>query len=221
MLTKPAIRRSLPSDAAIAEALYRRAFGPGHAWWSRGIECSNFLTQLRTLGWVAEGPEGLLAFATAQATTERYSLMHGLAAGLPEAPWKAYLRDSWYLSSVAVEPKHQRLGTARRLAEARIEAARQAGAAAVFVSCLEGSGTVSLYTALGFVALEQVEDWTATGESAQLMFMPLRAPGPRMVPARPSFGQHLVLLYMNQPWLLAGLALGSLSTAWVVLRLVS
>jgi ribosomal protein S18 acetylase RimI-like enzyme len=59
-------------------------------------------------------------------------------------------RGQWWLTALAVRPEWRRRGVGTALADARIELAALGGADVVFVSCVDGAGSLELYQRLGF-----------------------------------------------------------------------
>lgn len=73
------------------------------------------------------------------------------------------------LTALAVEPQHRCRGIGTALALARIEVAQVRGARSVFVHCVRGSGSQSLYERLGFRHLLLVDRWYRNGAAMVLM----------------------------------------------------
>ena len=94
----------------------------------------------------------------------------GLFIEAPEGLEVEEGRADWHLTALAVLPTHRRRGIGTLLALERLRLAREAGATQVFVQCIEGSGSRSLYEGLGFTPLVRLARHYPDGRGMTLLY---------------------------------------------------
>ncbi len=176
------VRPLRPHDADWALGLYKAEFAAWIPWWQRALAWRGLRRAMVARGWVAEQGGASVGFGFAHAAPPAHPTLRALALSLGEArpgadprgrwtgpgDWRAPLDEAWLLSGMVVEAPARRRGIGRALAAARVRAARDAGAAAVFATCLHGCGSDPLYDGLGFGLVADVPDLFAGGGRATL-----------------------------------------------------
>ena len=216
-------RRSRPADVPWFLRLYGAELFHAYRWWTAPVDFAEALGAFLRLGWVVEIDGCRSGFGLADPDPRGSIVLHMLAgrdlrgAGNPpgtgsdgRTDWHAWIPDSWYASGMAVEPEHRRRGVARALAEIRTRAAQEAGARALFVACLLGSGTEQLYVQLGFEEIGDYPDFYEDGSTVRLMVRRFGAAAPAAPVYRLRLLERLRLAWYARPLLVALFMLGLL-----------
>ena len=126
------------------------------AWWDIPFEFIEMVALFRE-GWIHEMSGAPVGFGLVDSDARGPLLVHAYAysdrvadlaaADLAEegGDWRAYIVGSWYLCGLFVDPAHRRQGIGRGLSLARVAAATDAEATGVFVACIDGTGTSTLF----------------------------------------------------------------------------
>lgn len=221
------VRPATEDDLSWAAPLYVETFSP----YLHGTEASlgaHLEARIAPCGWVAERggePVGLglvesggVAMATLRGLVgiaDQSMPFHSLG-GTMSVRWARYLPGAWFCTALVVAPAHRRTGVGRALVDRRVHAAREAGARAVFVTCVLGSGSEALYADAGFHPLADLQHFYRGGHRARLMLLPLREPDRTLdLPPRPPAGKTLGFRQLVRP-LLVVLAGALVSLVFVV-----
>lgn len=182
-----AIRPLRPADAEWALSLYKAEFSAWIPWWQRALAWRGLRRAMVAHGWVAEQAGARMGFGFADVAPPAHPTLRALALSLGEArpgddprgrwtgpgDWRDPIDQAWFLSGMVVEVPARRRGIGRALTAARVQAARDAGAAGVYATCLHGCGSDALYEGLGFGLVADVPDLFAGGGRATLRVLRL------------------------------------------------
>ncbi len=83
--------------------------------------------------------------------------------------WHQVMDGAAFLEAMAVTPTSRRRGVGSALAGYRIERAQRSGCRAVFVTCVEGTGSADLYDKLGFERIIEMSPYYGDGSGVVFM----------------------------------------------------
>jgi len=154
-LADVALRLARRADAATLAAMSRDLIEAGLGWHYRPERVARLLDDPETVTLVASAGEPVAGFAIMTLGDERAHLV-----------------------LLAVQPRHQRRGVARRMTEWLVRTAVTAGMAAIDVELRAGNAAaLALYRASGFAETRRLPGYYRARETAIRMTRMLRGPG--------------------------------------------